>query len=283
LRNLRFGALRIPNELRVLRPQDTSLKVALATKSNKSFPAALILAGGLGERLRSAYSAGPKSLAPVGRRPFLDYLLGWLRGEGVQEIILCVGYKRSLIQRYVGSGRKWGLRVRYSIEKRLLGTAGAVKKGGEMLDGTSMFVINGDTFLDVNLREMNTFHRARKGWATLAVARVADAGRFGTLRLDAHGRVTTFLEKRVSGTNDACACPNWNINGGVYLFEKKLLKSIPTHGQVSLEKEVFPRLLLKKVLFGFVTDGYFLDIGVPNDFRRAQSELPERFRIYDSC
>jgi NDP-sugar pyrophosphorylase family protein len=172
LRNLSFAALLIPNEPLVQRAKDTSPKVPLAKKSNERFPGALLLAGGLGKRLRSAYSAGPKSLAPVGRRPFLDYLLKWLRAEGLQEIILCVGFKRLLIQRYVGSGRKWGLRVRYSIEQKLLGTAGAVKKGGEMLGGSSVFVINGDTFLDVNLREMNAFHQAQKGSATLAVARI---------------------------------------------------------------------------------------------------------------
>jgi D-glycero-alpha-D-manno-heptose 1-phosphate guanylyltransferase len=221
-------------------------------------------------------------MAPVGRRPFLDYLLKWLRAEGVHEVILCVGFKRSHIQRYVGSGRKWGLRVRYSIEKKLLGTAGAVKKAGEMLRGESAFVVNGDTFLEVNLREMSAFHRDQKGWATLAVVRVADARRFGTLRLDPHGRVTRFLEKSASHAKDTCVRTRRPINGGVYLFERKLLSTIPAREQISLEKEVFPRLLLKKKLFGFVTDGCFLDIGVPNDFRRAQSELPERFRINDS-
>jgi NDP-sugar pyrophosphorylase family protein len=84
-------------------------------------------------------------LGASGKATILDYLLTWLRTEGVQEIILCVGFKRSLIQRYVGSGRKWGLRVRYSIEQKLLGTAGAVKKGGKMLGGSSVFVISGDT------------------------------------------------------------------------------------------------------------------------------------------
>jgi NDP-sugar pyrophosphorylase family protein len=260
----------------------SSSKVALAKKGSKNFPGALILAGGLGKRLRAAYAAGPKSLAPVGRQPFLDYLLKWLRAEGVEDVILCVGYKRSRIRRHVGSGRKWGLRVRYSIEKKLLGTAGAVKKAGEMLAGERVFVVNGDTFLDVNLRKMSAFHRDQKGWATLAVARVADARRFGTLQLDPRGRVTVFLEKSASGADDTCACPRRQINGGVYLFEKKLFSRIPARGQVSLEKEVFPRLLLEKRLFGFVTDGYFLDIGVTDDFRRAQTELPERFRINDS-
>src|SRR5205807_3518561 len=120
------------------RAKATSPKVALAKNRSQNLPAALILAGGLGKRLRSVYSAGPKSMALVGRRPFLDYLLKWLHTEGVEEVILCVGFKRSRIQRYVGSGRKWGLRVRYSIEKKLLGTAGAVKKAGEMLGGESV-------------------------------------------------------------------------------------------------------------------------------------------------
>lgn len=242
----------------------------------------MILAGGLGKRLRSAYAAGPKALAPVRARPFLDYLLHWLRSEGVLEVILCVGYKRSSIQKHVGSGRKWGLRVRYSSERKLLGTAGAVKRAGAMLVGNRAFVINGDTFLDVNLREMSAFHRDRKAWATLAVATVADARRFGTLRLASSGRIVSFKEKNASETDEAAACSRSLINGGVYLFEKKLLDRIPARRQVSLENEIFPFLFKKKRLFGFVTDGFFLDIGVPDDFRRAQSELPKRFRISDS-
>jgi NDP-sugar pyrophosphorylase family protein len=250
-----------------------------ARKKSASFPAALILAGGLGKRLRPAYATGPKTLAPVGTRPFLDYLLNWLRAQGVEEVILCVGYKRSRIRRHVGAGRKWGLRVRYSIERKLLGTAGAVKKAGRMPGGNTIFVINGDTFLDVNLADLWAFHRGQKGWATLAVARIEDAGRFGTLLLDSRGRVSSFVEKSASGNGYPRS--RRQINGGVYVFEKKLLGRIPA-GPVSLEKDVFPRLLVEKRLFGFVTDGYFLDIGVPNDFRRAQSELPERFPISDS-
>src|ERR1700758_1469555 len=179
-------------------------------------------------------------MAPVGRRPFLDFLLKWLRAEGVEDVILCVGFKRSHIQRYVGSGRKWGLRVRYSIERKLLGTAGAVKKAGAMLRGERAFVVNGDTFLDVNLKKMIAFHRDQKGWATLAVAKVADISRFGTLRLDPYGRVTVFLEKSTSRANCASTRTRRPINGGVYLFERKLLNRIPDREQISLEKEIFP-------------------------------------------
>jgi D-glycero-alpha-D-manno-heptose 1-phosphate guanylyltransferase len=261
----------------------THQKIGPAVKRRtNSLPTALILVGGLGKRLRSAYAAGPKPLAPVGTRPFLDYLLHWLRAHGANDVVLCVGYKRSHIQRYVCSGRKWGLRVRYSIERKPLGTAGAVKRAEEMLAGGSVLVLNGDTFLDVNLKEMIAFHLKHKGWATLAVANVANASRFGTLRLDSHRRITSFCEKSVSEGRETRVCSKQHINAGVYLFEKKLLKQIPTKAPVSLEREVFPDLLSRKKLFGFVTEGFFLDIGVPDDLKRAQSELPKRFRISDS-
>src|SRR6516162_7386838 len=101
---------------------------------------AVILAGGLGVRLRSAYAAGPKSMAPIGKRPFIDYLLSWLQTQGVGDVILCVGYKRSHIQRFVGRGSKWGMRVRYSVEKKLLGTGGAVKQGARLISGETVLV-----------------------------------------------------------------------------------------------------------------------------------------------
>lgn len=140
----------------------------------------------------------------------------------------------------------------------------------------------GDALLDVNLREMNAFHQAQKGSATLAGSSVADARRLRTLRLDAHGRIMAFSEKSSGHANGTCARPMWKSNGGVSVFEKQLLRSIPSRKQVSLEKEVFRLLLRKMYSLGFATDCYFLDIGVPDDFRRAQSELPERFRINDS-
>jgi D-glycero-alpha-D-manno-heptose 1-phosphate guanylyltransferase len=120
-----------------------------------------------------------------GGQPFLDYLLRWLRSEGVEEVVLCVGYKRTHIQRYVGKGRKWGLRVAYSIERNLLGTGGAVKKAEQLIRGERQFVINGDTFLEVKLKELIRFHRSRRGLATLSVVKVADSQRYGSLRVEA--------------------------------------------------------------------------------------------------
>ncbi|MGB2628842.1 MAG: nucleotidyltransferase family protein [Candidatus Acidiferrum sp.] len=254
-------------------------KSAAFRGSGKKLPPTLILAGGLGTRLRSAYSAGPKSMAPVSGRPFLDYLLGWLKSEGVEDVILCVGYMKSHIRKFIGSGRKWGMKVEYSNERKQLGTGGAVKKAERLISGSRLLVVNGDTFLNVRLSELIEFHISQKTLATLAAVRVKDAGRYGTLRMDRGRRVTAFLEK-VKTTQD-----NWRaahgvlINGGVYVFEKELLKAICIGKTVSLEKEVFPTLLVKKSLSAFETKGFFLDIGVPEDLRRAQSELPRRISV----
>jgi D-glycero-alpha-D-manno-heptose 1-phosphate guanylyltransferase len=258
-------------------------KSELVRKEAGSLPTAVILAGGLGTRLRAAYAAGPKSMAPVAGRPFLDYLLRWLQSQGVKEVILCVGYKRTHIQRYVGKGSKWGLRVAYSIEEELLGTGGAVKKAERLIPGATLFVINGDTFLGVNLKEMMKFHQNRGALATLAAVNVADHRRYGSLTLDGQGRITAFIEKGDMDASNKSEKGKRPINGGVYVFEKKLLSKIRTHGPVSLEKNVFPRLVASKnkQVYGFLRDAYFVDIGVPSDLRRAQSGLPERFRVND--
>ncbi len=252
-------------------------------KKSGSLPAAVILAGGLGTRLRPAYSTGPKCMAPVAGRPFLDYLLTWLKSQGMKEVILCVGYKRTHVQKYVGKGRKWGLRVTYSIEEELLGTGGALKKAERLVSGTRLFVVNGDTFLGVNLREMFEFHVSRGALATLAVVNVADDGRYGSLRLDNEGKITAFLEKGEGDSDHKSNGTTKSINGGVYIFEKKLLNHIRASGPVSLEKNVFPQIVASKnkKVYGLLMDAYFLDIGVPSDLWRAQRELPERFRVND--
>ena len=241
----------------------------------------MILAGGLGTRLRRAFDAGPKSLAPVGKKVFLDYLLTWLGAEGVKEAILCVGYKGAQIQEHVGGGEAWGVRARYSVETRLLGTGGALKQAEGMIREDCVFVVNGDTYLGVSLREMLEFHRQRKASVTVAVARVEETGRYGSVHLDEEKRITVFQEK--SGTRFSGETAGMrSINGGVYVVRREVLEMIPVGREMSLEKEVLPDLVACKGIFGFETNGYFLDIGVEDDFSRAQTELPERFHTSHS-
>lgn len=240
---------------------------------------ALVLAGGLGTRLSAIFSDGPKCLAPVGGRHFLEYLLTWLHSAGIRDLILCVGYKGDQVRRWLGNGSQWGLQVRYSVEEELRGTAGAVRLAARMVKAPTCVVLNGDSFLEVNLQEMCRFHQSKKALATIALARVRDAARYGGVRLDRNGRITTFSEK---GDTLTKAVPNHRrlqlINGGVYVLQRRLLDSIPTGKPVSLEKQVFPSLVGGR-LYGFVTRGFFIDIGVPADHARAQTELAERFSL----
>jgi NDP-sugar pyrophosphorylase family protein len=253
------------------------------TPSGVSLPPALILAGGLGTRLRPAYAAGPKSMAPVASQPFLHYLLEWLHDEGVREVVLCVGHKRSQIRRFVRTGRKWGLKVNYSVERRLLGTGGAIRQGAQMLSADRFLVLNGDTFLDLHLSDLLKFHAGQHAGVTLAAVRVPDAGRYGSLRLDEVGHIAGFQEKSPEPVQRKSKKSGKRlINGGIYLFEKKMLDFVNSKGPVSIEKDVFPSMLGKKNLYAYVTDDYFIDIGLPEDLMRAQRDLPKRFQLDDS-
>jgi D-glycero-alpha-D-manno-heptose 1-phosphate guanylyltransferase len=257
---------------------DARLKEQLTkpTREVHSLPAGLILAGGLGTRLRSAYATGPKSLAPVGGKPFLDYLLTSLASSGMRDVILCVGYKAEQIKEYARSGEEWGLHVSYSVEEKLLGTGGALKKADELISGEEVFAMNGDTYLEVDLAAMLAFHRERRALVTIAAVRVRDAERYGTVEVDEGGHLVAFHEKR---TKDWAICGSLTqlINGGFYVLSRECLARIPADCEISLEKEVLPDLIASGRVFGFVTDGYFLDIGVENDYNRAQTELIERF------
>lgn len=216
-------------------------------------------------------------MAPVAGRPFLEYLLEWLRAAGLRDLILCVGHKKSQIQNWVGDGSGWRLRVRYSGEKKLLGTAGALQNAQKMIRTKSCVVLNGDSFLGVDLRAMRRFHRRRGALATIAIARVRKSARYGAVEIDRRGKITVFREK-ISGPSlrhAARARRQW-INGGVYMLEREFFSAIPAGEPSSLEKDVFPGLVGQK-LFGFRTRSYFMDIGIPRDFRRAQAELPGKF------
>jgi len=240
---------------------------------------ALVLAGGLGTRLRAIYDQGPKCMAPVKGRPFLAYLIQWLQCAGIRQVILCIGYKGEQIRNWLGDGRVWGVQVRYCVEEELRGTAGALRLASGMVDARTCLAINGDSFLEVNLDDMHAFHRARRADATLALARVQDSSRYGGVQLDAHGKIEKFGDAGAAAGSPPCQEPDASlINGGVYLLERPFFNSIPEGKTVSIEKEIFPGWAGRD-MYGFVSDGFFIDIGVPADYARAQTELAERFAL----
>ena len=224
---------------------------------------AVLLVGGIGTRLQAVLPAIPKPLAPVGDAPFLHLLLRQLRSQGIRRFVMCTGHLADQVEKEFSDGHKWDVAIAYSTESRPLGTAGAVKFAeGYIAEASDFLVLNGDSFLELDFRELIRFHREHDGLISIAVRKVPDATRYGTIQLDTHNRVVGFREKigaRVPGI----------VNGGVYVFKRAILQHIPD-GPASLEKDVFPRLLEHGV-YALEQQGMFIDIGTPEDYARAQT------------
>jgi D-glycero-alpha-D-manno-heptose 1-phosphate guanylyltransferase len=224
----------------------------------------IILAGGIGTRLRGVVPNLPKPMAPVAGRAFLEYLLDHLETCGVVEVTLSIGYRGDLVSRHFGS--KYGtVAVRYCIETELLGTGGAIALAMRQVDGEPVLVINGDTFLDQDPRVIGAWYRGTLSDVGVVLRQVDDATRYGTARL-ADGRVTGFAEKGTSGPG--------LINAGWYVIRPGLLDRLSLNGRFSFEEEVLQRRADVLDIRGFVSSDYFIDIGVPDDYARAQHELP---------
>jgi len=229
---------------------------------------AVLLVGGLGTRLRSLVPSTPKALAPMGDRPFLELLVRQLCSQGIKKLIMCTGYLADQIEEAFGDGTRLGVEIEYSREPHPLGTGGAVKLAQRFLKNSAdSLVLNGDSFLEIDYRELIRFHRAHLATATIACVRVEDASHYGTVCLDSGGRVLAFREK----TGDYSA---GFVSAGVYVFGASVLEHIPD-GQVSLEKDVFPKLV-DLGLYASIQKGVFIDIGTPADYLRAQQILALR-------
>ncbi len=228
---------------------------------------AFVLCGGQGTRLRSVVADRPKSMALVSETPFLQLLLERLRCQGVLDVILGTGYMAEQIERYFTCGNQFHLRIRYSREHEPLGTGGALKLA-ETLISDPVLVLNGDTYVEWSLVPMLELFKGRNADMVLVLHAVVDVSRYGSVVLDQDGRVTQFVEK------GAAAGPGL-INAGVYLLRKQIVGDLPVAIAISLEREVFPRLLDRGV-YGLVCPGLFIDIGIPDDLNRAQVLLPSR-------
>ncbi len=228
---------------------------------------AFVLCGGHGTRLRPVLSDRPKSMALISGTPFLQLLLDRLRCQGVDDVILGTGYMAEKIEGYFGSGNKFAMRIRYSREDEPLGTGGALKLA-EPLISDPVLVLNGDSYVEWNLNPMLGLFRTKDADIVVVLQAVADVTRYGSVALDHDGRITQFLEKGFRGGPGL-------INAGVYLLRKQIIRDLPTGGPISLERDVFPRLLDRGV-YGLISTGFFIDIGIPDDFKRAQTLLASR-------
>ncbi len=229
----------------------------------------IILCGGKGSRLQSVVSDRPKSMALIRGRPFLEWQLVMLRKKGFKNIVLCTGYMEWKIREYFGDGHNIGLQIRYSEEREPMGTGGAIRWAWSRRHTQSALVLNGDSWCDVDLAELIQFHEERDAIGTLALTKVSDSQRFGHVTLCDKGTVSAFSEKGQTMSSE------W-INAGMYVLSGSLVASIPEHGSVSLEHEVFPRWV-EKGLYGFEGIHEFFDIGTPASYAQAEQEFDRVF------
>jgi len=224
---------------------------------------AIILAGGLGTRLKDITHSLPKPMAPIASKPFLEFLIEYLVSHDVSRIILSVGYKYEKIVSYFGSRYK-SCEILYSIEQEPLGTGGALKYALTQSRLENVLVVNGDTLFYVPLHLMNSFHLEHQSDLTLALKPMSNFDRYGNVILS-ETRVIAFEEKKHQA--------NGKINGGIYLLRKEILDSLSLPAKFSFETDFLEKYIDKLQVHGFTSDKYFIDIGIPEDYQKAQSDL----------
>jgi D-glycero-alpha-D-manno-heptose 1-phosphate guanylyltransferase len=225
---------------------------------------AIILAGGLGSRLRSVTGSLPKPLAPVAGRPFLELLLEMLAWDGFSHVVLSLGYGADAIRERFGNGSP-RLALSYVIEESPLGTGGAMREAFQHLHGARAFVVNGDTFAQPGFGAMETSLASSAATLAVALKRVENVSRNGAVLVE-NGLNTGFVKKGDAGAG--------LINAGVYLTGRDLFDGFDLPPSFSFERDFLAANLAQLQPLGFVMDGYFIDIGVPEDYARAQRELP---------
>ncbi|MCH7959139.1 MAG: nucleotidyltransferase family protein [Candidatus Hydrogenedentes bacterium] len=221
---------------------------------------AVVLAGGMGLRLRPVVPNRQKVMAEIGGRPFLTYLLDKLEASGLRHVVLCCGYLAEDLIREFGDAYG-GMRISISCEPSPLGTAGALRRALPLIESDPVLVLNGDSYCSLDLSPLPRFHRQHASEATLMLVETDDCRAYGRVETNEEGCIQTFVEK------EAVARSGW-VNAGVYLLNRDLIAEIPSGRAVSIEKEMFPRWTTR-ALYGFKGNGTVVDIGTPERFAAA--------------
>lgn len=231
---------------------------------------AIVLVGGEGTRLRPLTESVPKPALPLVDRPFLAYMVEWLAGHGVTEVVLACGFMPDALRGVLGEGEWAGARIRYVVEPEPRGTAGAIRFAADQLGDElepSFLALNGDVLTDLDLRALLAAHGQHGARATLGLHSVADSSAYGLVSTDESGAVLEFLEKTGEPVPG-------EVNAGMYVLDRSVLELIPAGEEVSIERDVFPRLV-GDGLFGLRLDGYWMDIGTPERYLQASWDILE--------
>ena len=232
---------------------------------------AILLVGGFGTRLMPLTKNTPKPMLTVAGIPVTEHQLAMAKAAGITEIVLATSYLSEVFIPYFGDGSQWGMKIKYAVEKQPLGTGGAIRNAAQLLDSAeSVVILNGDVLSSHNLSEQIRQHEARDADVTLHLTVVDDARAFGCVPTDSDGRVTAFLEKMENPVTH-------QINAGCYVFNPRVISTIPLDTVVSVERETFPQLVENgAAVFGYVENAYWLDIGTPRALLKASKDIVTR-------
>lgn len=224
----------------------------------------IILAGGMGTRLQSVVADLPKCMAPVNGLPFLHYMFNYLEQQSCTRVILSLGYKHEDVINWLATQNRT-FSIDYVIEQEPLGTGGGILLAMQKAVAKHVIVLNGDTMFRVDLPAMREFHTAKAAVATLALKPMTNFERYGVVRVNENSTIIAFEEKKQYAEG--------MINGGVYILNKKAIidKSLPE--RFSLEQDYFEATVTDGNMYGFVSNEYFIDIGIPSDYEKAQLDF----------
>ncbi len=226
---------------------------------------AVLLAGGMGTRLQRVLPDLPKPMAPINGKPFIEYIMDYLITFNIRKFILSVGYKHEAFSSHFSNNYK-GVPVIFSVEETPLGTGGGIHKAIALAEGYNILVLNADTMFKLDIFSMYSLHQSVSADITMGLRKMEEISRYGSVETDSNSRVTGFYEKdskKGYGT----------INGGVYIFKKDIFEKRKMPEKFSLEKDFLEPFYPSTKIYGYSSDAYFIDIGIPKDYEKAQHEL----------
>ena len=224
----------------------------------------IVLAGGLGTRLRNTIGDYPKCMADVNGKPFLEYILDYLSTQGCTGIILSLGYKHEVITGWLET-KQYPMQISHVIENEPLGTGGGIQLALKAAGSAHVAVLNGDTMFNIDLKKMLAFHEQKASATTLALKNMHRFDRYGVVNTNTAGQITAFEEKQYKEAG--------YINGGVYIINREAVLSKQLPEKFSFEKDYLEKYVTEGKFYGFVSDSYFIDIGIPEDYAKAQNDF----------
>ncbi|MFH1380034.1 MAG: NDP-sugar synthase [bacterium] len=238
------------------------MKTAIKNTANLRI---MMLAAGEGTRMRPLTYFSPKPLNPILNKPVMEHTLVNLAKQGIKEVMINISYFPEKIKQYFGDGKKYGLKISYSLEHKALGTAGGVKNVEQFFAKNTFVIVSGDGLSDINLTRVVDFHKKKKALGTMVLSKVDSKYEYGVVIKNSDGKITRFLEK-----------PRWSdilpgeVNTGIYVFEPEIFKYIPKDTFYDFGLQVWPRLLkIKKKIYAYNSDEYWCDIGGLDVYRQA--------------